>query len=100
MRDLSIKYLTGLASSADLVVLGHRYDVPHWLLPQYYDLCVRLEPLSMEEGRKFGVDTVIMINQIRHKIRYAANLNRHTDAIQDLVRSAFVPTGQIGGQFW
>lgn len=89
MRDLSIEHLTSLATSADLVILGHQYDVPQWLLSEYVELCIRPEPLSMEEGRKFGVDTVIMVDQIRHRIRYTSNLNRHTDAIVDLVRSVF-----------
>lgn len=89
MRELSIKHLTSLATSADLIVLGHQYDVPQWLLPEYVELCTRPEPLSLEEGRKFGVDTVIMVDQIRHRIRYKSNLNRHTDAIVDLVRSVF-----------
>ncbi|KAJ3796000.1 hypothetical protein GGU11DRAFT_173187 [Lentinula aff. detonsa] len=90
MRKLAIKHLALIASSADLVILGHQYDVTQWLLPRYIELCVRDETLTLEEGRKLGVDTVVTINQIRNQIRYRSNLNRHKDAIAELVQSVFI----------
>ncbi|KAJ4487038.1 hypothetical protein C8J55DRAFT_487231 [Lentinula edodes] len=87
IRNLAIKQLSSIGSSADLVMLGHQYGVSQWLLPEYMELCVRDEPLTLEEGRKLGVDMVVTINQIRNQIRYRSNLNRHKEAITDLVRS-------------
>ncbi|KAJ4471528.1 hypothetical protein J3R30DRAFT_1090883 [Lentinula aciculospora] len=94
IRELAVESLTSSASPADLIILAHRYDVSQWLLPEYMELCVRDEPLSLEEGRKLGVNTVVAINQIRHQIRYRSNLNRHNDAIAELVQSVFI-TGLV-----
>ncbi|KAJ3827046.1 hypothetical protein F5878DRAFT_248054 [Lentinula raphanica] len=93
LRKLAIKHIGCVASSADLVLLGHKYDVSEWLLPHYISLCSRDEPLTLQEGRKLGVDTVITINQIRSQIRYRSNLNRHQDAIAELVQSVFITPG-------
>jgi hypothetical protein len=38
-------------------------------MPSYCDLCERTEPLSKEEGRRIGVDDVILISEVRERMR-------------------------------
>ena len=90
LRDLSITRLTPMVQDpAEQIVLGHQYDVVDWLVPAYTALCERREPLTLEEGRKLGVDLVVMIGQVRDKIRYVSNLNRDHDTIVKFVQHVF-----------
>lgn len=40
-----------------------------WLLPAYTELCVRDDPLNLEEGSRLGIRDVIFIGQLRSTIR-------------------------------
>jgi hypothetical protein len=69
MRSLAIDHLTRLATPVDRVVLGHMYDVRHWLLPAYQEICEDEAWLSDEEGRRLGIDDVLKIGRARHALR-------------------------------
>lgn len=90
VRSLAVAKLSNLlVTSADRVGVGKQFDVQGWLGPAYMDLCIREQPLSLQEGQKLGIDDVIEIYRLRSLIRYNGNLNRHPDSIWTLVRQEF-----------
>ncbi|KAJ7496622.1 hypothetical protein FB451DRAFT_1208266 [Mycena latifolia] len=91
LRELALQHLFLLTSAVDRIALGRRHDVPDWLVPAYTEVCERKDPLTLAEGRLLGLEDVIGIGQVRHCIRYSANLNRHHDSIVALVRDFFLP---------
>jgi hypothetical protein len=40
-----------------------------WLRPAFVDLCMWDEPLSIDEGRRLGVDAIICISRVRSLVR-------------------------------
>ena len=63
-----------------------------WLLPAYTELCVRDEPLSLQEGLKLGIRDVIFIGQLRNSIRReSAFRHRHEEIIVEEL-DAHLPT--------
>lgn len=67
IRTLAIKQLAPIASHIDKIVLGRKYGVDEWLADAYEAVCLRDGPLTLEEGRRLGVDDVIRVNTIRHE---------------------------------
>ncbi|KZP33840.1 hypothetical protein FIBSPDRAFT_678875, partial [Athelia psychrophila] len=65
IRALAVKKLGPIASEIDYIVLGRKYGVDKWLSDAYEAVCRRDMPLTLEEGRRLGVDDVIRINNIR-----------------------------------
>ena len=47
------------------VVLARKCDVPEWLSGAYTILCLRNEPISVEEGMELGLKTLIQLFMIR-----------------------------------
>ncbi|KAI0756345.1 hypothetical protein C8Q80DRAFT_1090969 [Daedaleopsis nitida] len=68
-RALAIDRLSRLGSPADRIVLARAYDIPNWLEEAYYHLCVREEALTLEEGLKLGMEDVIVLAELRQRIR-------------------------------
>ncbi|THV06653.1 hypothetical protein K435DRAFT_644623 [Dendrothele bispora CBS 962.96] len=95
LHELAVNNLYPITTTADKIYLGHVYEVTEWLVPAYTELCTRPDPLTLEEGRKLGVDIVTAIGQVRHQIRYRSNLNRSHDTIVELVRRAFVSSSGV-----
>ena len=66
--------LCDITSPIDKILLSHKFDIPHWLPLAYVSLCKRIEPLSVEEGRRLfelgepGGDIIILLNQVRHEL--------------------------------
>ncbi|KAJ7072853.1 hypothetical protein C8F01DRAFT_263223 [Mycena amicta] len=88
LRALAITHLATLTSSpAERIALARAYDVQAWLGPAYTTLCTRTDPLSLAEGRCLGLEDTVRVGQVRHAVRYAANLNRHPDSIAALYMS-------------
>src|SRR5882762_2998724 len=69
IRELSVDALGRIASPVERLALAHAYDIDEWLLPAYSSLCQRAEPLTTEEGRRIGVDDVVLISQVRECMR-------------------------------
>jgi hypothetical protein len=51
------------------VVLARKCDVPEWLSGAYTALCQRKEPISPEEGRELGIETMAQLSEIRERLR-------------------------------
>ncbi|KAF7974825.1 hypothetical protein HWV62_11183 [Athelia sp. TMB] len=66
IKALAVLKLTPIASPIDKIVLGRRHNVNHWLMGAYMAVCLQEAPLSLEEGRRLGVDDIIRVNAIRH----------------------------------
>ena len=66
--------LCEITSPIDKILLSHKFDIPHWLPLAYVSLSKRIEPLSVEEGRRLyelgapGGDIIILLNQARHEL--------------------------------
>ncbi|KZP12990.1 hypothetical protein FIBSPDRAFT_147011 [Athelia psychrophila] len=54
-----------IASPIDKIVFGRLYDINEWLTGAYQAVCTRLDALTLEEGKRLGVDDAIRINSIR-----------------------------------
>jgi hypothetical protein len=66
----AIKQLDTLSLPAvDKLLLGRRYDVPSWIQPAFRRLCEQGAELSDEEGRKLGLEDVLLINRLRGQFR-------------------------------
>ena len=68
-RQRAITRLSHLGSAIDRIVLARRYDVPGWREDAYYQLCVRDEALTLEEGHRLGMEDVILLAELRQRIR-------------------------------
>ncbi|KZP12982.1 hypothetical protein FIBSPDRAFT_1049697 [Athelia psychrophila] len=65
IRTLAIAQMAPIASPIDNIVFGRLYDINEWLIGAYQVVCTRLDALTLEEGRRLGVDDAIRINSIR-----------------------------------
>ena len=70
VRELASKHLHPLATPIDKIVYGRQHaDLWWWLRDAYVEICKRDAPLTLEEGRRLGIEDVISIDRIRHEIR-------------------------------
>ena len=67
IRGLSITQLSPIASPIDKIVIGRRYGIADWLPGAYQAVYIRPDALTLEEGRRLGVDDVIRIHTIRQR---------------------------------
>ena len=52
IKLLAIDKLTAHAAPIDKIVLGRRYGIDDWLPGAYEVVCMRADPLTVEEGTK------------------------------------------------
>ncbi|KAK1224707.1 hypothetical protein PQX77_012380 [Marasmius sp. AFHP31] len=57
--------------AVEKIVLAEKYNVDHWLMPAYIQLCKRDSPLTRDEAWDIGLDKAIMIAAAREKIRFS-----------------------------
>lgn len=69
IQRLAARKLHPLASEVDHIICGHAYNLPDWLLPAYIDVCTRAEWLTLDEGRRLGVDDTIRVGLVRERLR-------------------------------
>jgi hypothetical protein len=56
--------------AVDKIAMGQMYDFPREdLLEVYFEICTRTKPLSVEEGRKVGCDTLARIALTREEMK-------------------------------
>lgn len=67
IKTLAIAKIAPIASSMDKIVIGRQYAVTAWLTNAYQAVCVRPDALTLEEGRRLGIDDIIRINSIRQE---------------------------------
>ena len=65
---MAVNNIAPRASVVDKAILGKRYGIKSWVIDAYSELCTRERPLTIEEGRKLGVDLVIKIHEFRHEL--------------------------------
>ncbi|KAF7981376.1 hypothetical protein HWV62_33855 [Athelia sp. TMB] len=65
IKLLAIDRLTARAAPIDKIVLGRRYDIDEWLPGAYEAVCLRSDPLTVEEGMKLGVEDTVRISAAR-----------------------------------
>jgi hypothetical protein len=68
IKALAIKQLACIASPIDKIVLGRKHNIEEWLGDAYEAVCVRDEPLTLEEGNRLGMEDVIKISATRQRI--------------------------------
>ncbi|KAK7436503.1 hypothetical protein VKT23_019057 [Stygiomarasmius scandens] len=68
VRVLAMKQLFPIASAAEKIDLANKYDIKDWLVPAYMELCARTEELTLEEGKKLGVEAVMGVAQLRSQL--------------------------------
>ena len=65
LRQMAINGLSTQANLITKVVLARQYKIPKWLFAGYSGLVKRVEPISVAEAKKLGLDTAIRIFHIR-----------------------------------
>ena len=70
-------------STIEKVALSKKYNVgnPYWLLAAYRELCTRRYPLSIVEGEKLGLETVIKIWEVQHELLMGSTWGRSVDIV-------------------
>ena len=68
-RELAVARLSQLGTAVDHIVLARQYDIPEWLEEASFHLCRREEALSLEEGTRLGMKDVIVLAELRQRIR-------------------------------
>ena len=66
-----------MTSAVDKIVLANDYKIKDWLLDAYDEVCARREPLTIEEGQRLGMDTVIKIANFRERCYLAQHRYGH-----------------------
>jgi len=69
IRDLAIDRLALIATPAEKVELANDYSIEDWLVPAFTDLCLKLEPLSIDDGYRLGIDGVIKLQEMQTEIK-------------------------------
>jgi len=85
IRTLAINRLSAVTTPVDKIVLGRGHDIFEWLENAYATVCWRDEPLTIEEGKRLGVEDVIKIAAVRQG-------NNTSDFIPGSQTSAFRKT--------
>jgi hypothetical protein len=65
IRALAMDRLSALATPAERIGVANKFNITEWLAPAYSELCMRYEPLSVEEGNKIGVEGVVRITAMK-----------------------------------
>ena len=62
--------LSEIASPTDKIVLGRLYEEGSgWLVQAFTKMAHRDEPPTQVEGRRLGVDDLVIIGQLRHRLQ-------------------------------
>jgi hypothetical protein len=67
--DLDINRFPLITSPVDRLVVAYGLHVTGWLRPAFVALCLRDEPLTIEEGRRLGINVIVCINEVRDLIK-------------------------------
>ena len=75
--------LSSIMSTIEKIALSKKYNVgnPYWLLAAYRELCTRRYPLSIVEGEKLGLETVIKIWEVQHELLMGSTWGRSIDIV-------------------
>ncbi|KAF7969623.1 hypothetical protein HWV62_26799 [Athelia sp. TMB] len=87
IRSLSIAQLVPISSPIDKIVIGKQYGFDDWLPNAYQMVCTRLDALTLEEGRRLGVDDVIRIHTIRQQLIYHGQSCLNPPSLHELIQT-------------
>lgn len=65
LSEIGVRNLTAIANPVDEIVLGRRYDITEWLASAYLAVFTRENPLTLDEGKKLGVEDTVKISAAR-----------------------------------
>lgn len=84
IHDLSLQKIESLAGPADRIALAQEVGChgKEWLVPAFTELCMRMEDLTIEEGKKIGVENFFRVQTMRKEMQ---------DKIKDMVSSEVLP---------
>lgn len=79
MRKLAVEQLQNLKMDpVEKIAIYNKYEIDRsLLLPEYKHLCTRKGQMSIEEGEKVGLLTVLAIHQARERAMRSAVANEH-----------------------
>ncbi|KZP29634.1 hypothetical protein FIBSPDRAFT_176901 [Athelia psychrophila] len=89
IRTLTIAQIAPIASAVDKIVFGRLYGINEWLAGAYQAVCTRPDALTLEEGRRLGVDDAIRINAIRQEFCFVRVSDSSSKLFKDDVESRF-----------
>ncbi|KAJ1305369.1 hypothetical protein OPQ81_000384 [Rhizoctonia solani] len=69
LRDYLLPLAGKVFGDVDKIVFAREFDIQDWLAPAHKNLCERPEPLTTEEARKLGVDSLLLISRMREQYR-------------------------------
>jgi hypothetical protein len=84
-RALALEKLESVEPSVDKLVLAHELNVTDWLLPSYVALCLRPEPLTLEEAERLRMADVVLIFTAREALKGGTNAKSATACIEKLL---------------
>ncbi|PCH35735.1 hypothetical protein WOLCODRAFT_107761 [Wolfiporia cocos MD-104 SS10] len=73
IQALATTRLSETASLVDQILLARQYHLSNWFYAAHVRICSKYEPLSLEEGRRLGVDETVIISDVR---QYSIRCNR------------------------
>ncbi|TFY61348.1 hypothetical protein EVJ58_g4559 [Rhodofomes roseus] len=73
VQALAVARLSADAPLVDQILLARAHRLPEWLYDAHVRICSRYEPLSLDEGRRLGVDETVVISDVR---QYNIRCNR------------------------
>ena len=84
-----------LLETFDKLDLANTYDIPQWAESAYYAICSRSTPLTLEEAKRVGIETAVLVAEARERLLRNQLLSyRVTLRDQDIVatvRDVFFP---------
>ncbi|KLO09614.1 hypothetical protein SCHPADRAFT_1000128 [Schizopora paradoxa] len=73
-RKESKETLSSMHDSVTKFELGTRFDYDDWIRKAYEELCARLEPLTVDEAKRIGLEAAIHISRLReHRCKSMAS---------------------------
>jgi hypothetical protein len=69
IRSEAIAKLSRCAAPTTKILLGRRHDHPPWVRDGFLLLCLRHEPLDMQDAKALSVKEILGVAEAREKIR-------------------------------
>ena len=73
----------------DRIELGNKHNVPQWLPDGYADLFVRPSHLTVEEGKKLGLEVTVKVLEGRDTCKRNRWTSSSDDDVTQLVKKIF-----------
>ncbi|KAI6139533.1 hypothetical protein BKA82DRAFT_4222960 [Pisolithus tinctorius] len=77
------------------IVLAMQYDIKEWLLSSLLALAQRPDPISIEEGRRLGIETALKLASVREKLKLERMRNGRWDSSKLVVGDRDVAAAQL-----